>query len=108
VTIITQKNWKRVYKEEGAIGHLVLSRNNLELVNLNLDAGGIVAEHTLPFPAIFYIIKGEGTFILDGESFKVSKDSTITVGPDILRGWANDSSNTLEVLVIKQQPSDDE
>ncbi|WP_418502488.1 cupin domain-containing protein [Flagellimonas sp.] len=50
----------------------------------------------------FYILKGEATFVINGETFTVPKREGIHIRPKTLHKIANQGKGNLEFLVISQ------
>jgi len=50
----------------------------------------------------YYILDGEGEFIIDGKTAKVKKEDVITVPPNTVYDYKPLNDNTLKVLLIME------
>lgn len=82
-------------------GHILHSENQIEIIHLLLKPGEILTEHKNPFDVIFFVTEGNGTITVENKSFEMTKNDTTKVTSDKNRGWKNNSTDDLRLLVIK-------
>lgn len=82
-------------------GRIMFSSEDLEIILLKLLPGEGMDLHTQPFDVVFYVISGKG--ILRTEDSPVEGDTgyCIHVPAGLKRGWKNDSTGDLQILVMK-------
>jgi quercetin dioxygenase-like cupin family protein len=83
-------------------GRIMHSSEKLELVHLTLKPGEILHKHKNPADVVFYILEGKGILIYEDHKIETAKDSCISLKHNIERGWENNGSENLRILVIKQ------
>lgn len=79
----------------------MLVRNDCELIHLTLKPGEILEKHSNPFDVAFYVLSGSGELEVGDETAAISADTVIEVAAGEMRGWKNDGSEDLRVLVVK-------
>ncbi|HNT26958.1 MAG TPA: cupin domain-containing protein, partial [bacterium] len=72
-----------------------------EIVHLAIDPGKGLALHTMPMPVLFFVIEGEGTLLTADGAERYATGTLIECPVGIKRGWANEGTAPLKVLVIK-------
>jgi quercetin dioxygenase-like cupin family protein len=82
--------------------YIMLQSKDIELINLTLKPGEILANHNNPFDVIFYVLRGTGIFTIDNQETEIIENSCFEVKTGIERGWKNNSSKNLNLLVIKK------
>lgn len=91
-----------VYEQDGCKGARLYEASGNEYVQLLIDPGCGIPEHSLPLAVSFCVLKGTGVCTVSGNSFTASEGDMLECPPKIPRGWRNDSLGPLEVLVIKR------
>ncbi|MBK3517134.1 cupin domain-containing protein [Carboxylicivirga marina] len=99
-------NKTKVLDSEITTGYLLASTNQNDIVELHIDASGIVPAHALPIDVTFYVSSGSGTLILSNEEIIANTGDIIHVDKDLERSWENKGNASLKLLVIKQKVSD--
>jgi quercetin dioxygenase-like cupin family protein len=79
----------------------LLSRKDCELIHLTLRPTEILEKHSNPFDVAFYVLSGSGELEVGDETATISADSVIEVAAGEQRGWKNNSTEDLKVLVVK-------
>jgi quercetin dioxygenase-like cupin family protein len=79
----------------------LLTRKDCELIHLTLKPGEILEKHSNPFDVAFYVLSGSGKLEVGDEIETISADTTIEIAAGELRGWNNNGSENLCVLVVK-------
>jgi quercetin dioxygenase-like cupin family protein len=79
----------------------MLIRTDCELIHLTLKPGEVLQKHTNPFDVAFYVLAGEGELEVGSEKKSISPDTVIEVPAGEMRGWTNNGSRDLRVLVVK-------
>jgi mannose-6-phosphate isomerase-like protein (cupin superfamily) len=77
---------------------------DFSLSSARLSPGVSTKEHFLAQSETYLILVGEGTLILDGESYPVKEGSAVWVPPRCSQYLRNDSSQELRFLVIVDPP----
>jgi quercetin dioxygenase-like cupin family protein len=93
-----------VYDSGGCRGVKLYETAGNEYVHLTLDPGAEIPVHSLPLAVSFYVLNGSGTCQVSGNDLAAVSGEMLECPPDAPRGWRNDSSVPLELLVIKRQP----
>ncbi len=99
--LTAKENNKQIYNSEGAAGYLISTSNRCEYVRLVLEPGGVIANHILPFPVTFYVLKGNPVAVINEIESKVNFGDLLEAAAGIERGWKNFSDSGAEILVIK-------
>ncbi|MEI6090099.1 MAG: cupin domain-containing protein [bacterium] len=82
-------------------GRVMFTSKENELIHLTLLPGEQLDLHSNPFDVVFFTLSGEGVLDIEGEKFAMKPNDTIAVTKGILRGWENNSTQDLRILVIK-------
>lgn len=82
-------------------GWSLIKSDKAELVYLKLKPGESLGKHKNPFDVIFYILKGEGTLLLENDAKRLKANDSIFINNTLNRGWKNDSNEDLILLVFK-------
>ena len=63
---------------------------------VELEAGGVIAEHATAEAAICHVVEGNGTvFLRDGDELPFEQGDTIEFAGDVPHGWRGGSDRTL-------------
>lgn len=81
--------------------YILHSEKPVEIVHLALKPGESLAEHKNPFDVVFFIIEGSGLITIDGQKMQLNQNDTFKVTSEKMRGWENNTSSNLRLLVIK-------
>ena len=92
----------KVLELPGILGRHLHTRNNLEIVHLELAPEKKITEHKLPLHVLFFVMEGQASFTINNINYELEKNQYIEVEPEIERSLRNDSDSTLRLLVIKQ------
>ena len=82
-------------------GRKMFTSEKLGIVHLTLQPGEKVATHTNPFDVVFFVLSGEGILNADDQLITAGTGTCIEVPPGIERGWENNGTKELKILVIK-------
>ncbi len=100
--IRTVSSAPKVLELPGITGRSLYTKDNLELVHIDLAPGRFIQEHDLPLHVIFFTLEGQATFKVNNHNYTLEKNQYIEVLPDIKRAVCNKSKENLKILVIKQ------
>ena len=64
------------------------------------EAGGEFPEHVDPYAHIFYILEGEGEFIVEKEKMNLKKESVLTVAAGKRHGYRNPGPGDLKLITL--------
>jgi quercetin dioxygenase-like cupin family protein len=90
-----------VLDQNGCRGTKLYENAGNEYVLLEIEPGGEIPVHALPIRVDFCVLKGAGTATVGDKIQNVSEGQMISCPPEISRGWKNETSALVEVLVIK-------
>ncbi len=100
--IYPYSNKQTVLDTDKAKGYKLTEVNQRELVQLELEAGGMISAHSLPIHVTFYVVSGSGKIIIDSKSYSASEGDVLDVKSNLQRSWVNDGDELLSLLVIKE------
>lgn len=83
------------------IGKRLAAHPRAEIVHLAIEPGKGLALHTMPMPVLFFVIEGTGTLRTADGTERYTAGTVIECPAGIERGWANEGTAPLKVLVIK-------
>jgi len=72
-----------------------------QIMHMTLKPGERLKPHKTPVDAVFYVLEGEPTIHMNGESISQVKDSLIESPAHIPHHISNESEDTARILVIK-------
>ncbi len=90
-----------VFSQEGMIGKGLATHPKAEVVHLTIQPKRRLPLHTMPMPVLFFVIEGTGTLCTAGGADRYTAGTLVECPAGIERGWANESSEVLRVLVVK-------
>ena len=99
--IINPIETKKVLDLPGICGRMFYHSEQLELVELSIEAGKSIASHQMPIDVIFYLLDGELEFIIDDEIVPIKASEVIEIKALRKRTVNNKTSQNAKVLVIK-------
>jgi quercetin dioxygenase-like cupin family protein len=79
----------------------MLTRKDCELIHLTLKPGEVLEKHSNPFDVAFYVLAGAGDLEVGDETAAIGADTVIEVAAGEMRGWKNNGTVDLRVLVVK-------
>ncbi len=82
-------------------GWLMFRFDNHEIIRLDLQPRASIENHTNDWRLVFYVLRGEGTLNIHGETFLLAEGQSIAVQAGKERFWHNTGSVKLELLAIK-------
>lgn len=82
-------------------GRIMFSSETLEIIHLKLLPGEGMDLHTQPFDVVFFVISGCGILRTEGDPVEGRPGYCIHVPKGLKRGWKNDSTGDLRILVMK-------
>lgn len=82
-------------------GRVMFTSKDNELIHLILQPGEKLELHSNPFDVVFFTLSGEGVLDIEGERFTMKPNDTIEVVKGVMRGWENNSTENLRILVFK-------
>lgn len=85
-----------------------LNENKIEKMSFRLlyiskasyDSDWHSTQHSHHFTELFYVLRGEGSFIVENERFNVKEDDFITVNPNVLHTEVGKEGSPLEYIVL--------
>ena len=77
------------------------NEQSAQIMHINLKPGESLKPHKTPVDAVFYVLEGEPTIHIDGESIPQIKDTLIESPANIPHHISNESEETARILVIK-------
>jgi quercetin dioxygenase-like cupin family protein len=100
----------RIIKDDsGVLARVVYSAPEAMIVHIAVGPGGFVAPHVTPVDMEFFVIEGEGTFILGEESTEAGAGTLIPSPRGVPHGMRNAGPGILRVLAVKSpRPADEE
>lgn len=72
-----------------------------QIMHMTLKPGESLKPHKTPVNAVFYVLEGEPTIHIAGESIPQVKDTLVESPADIPHYISNESKETARILVIK-------
>ncbi len=94
IEILNTKNAKGFKLAETSLNEIVL---------LQIKKGVEIPTHPLPVNVVFYVTKGKGEITIEEDTFSTQKGDVIEVKANLQRSWMNNTSESLELLVIKEK-----
>jgi quercetin dioxygenase-like cupin family protein len=79
----------------------LFSSERVELIHITLKPNEFVEKHINPLDVVFYILSGTGKIDLEEEAIQLAQGECIPVEKNKQRGWFNNSTTQLQLLVIK-------
>ncbi|MFP4662619.1 MAG: cupin domain-containing protein [Halanaerobiales bacterium] len=87
--------------KRGVIAKQLIKHDNAQVMNLVLEPGNIVPEHSVPVDVFFYIVKGRGTLKIGDEKAIVEATDIITCPPNTKMSLNADQGEEFVVLNVK-------
>lgn len=86
---------------DGVITKEVLKNDDTKVMNLALEAGDIVPEHSVPVNVFFYIVEGKGSLQIGEEEKVVEVKDIIPCPPNTTMSLKADQGERFVVLNVK-------
>lgn len=93
-----REDWDRVRSWNYKLTHLS-PKMSVVYAKLDGDHGEV---KTKDVERIYYILEGEGEFIIEGETTKVQKDDVITVPPNTVYDYKPSNKTMLKILLFME------
>lgn len=87
--------------KRGVVAKQLLKSENVQVMNLVLEPGDIVPEHSVPVDVFFYIVSGRGTIKIGSEEEVVEATDIITCEPGTDMSLKADQGEKFIVLNVK-------
>ncbi len=101
MNIVKPNEGSTAYNKDAVVAKKLLSKEEVEVVRIELAAGSSLPVHSTPVEVFFYIIDGRGEVEIGEEREAVSAGCVVESPKDIPHGLHNTSDSLLEVLVVK-------
>jgi quercetin dioxygenase-like cupin family protein/heme-degrading monooxygenase HmoA len=92
---------REVFGNDGRGIAALVEEPHLTIRQLGLEPGKSVPIHTTDAPLTIQVIRGEGVFTENGESFRVGPGKLLRIARGVSMGIANDSDKPLVALAIR-------
>ncbi len=87
--------------KRGVLVKPVLKHEYAQVMNLVLNPGDEVPEHSVPVEVFFYVVEGKGTVLIGGEEAQVEAKDIIACPPNTGMGLRADQGEQFIVLNVK-------
>ena len=101
MNIIKMEEIKGSENKRGVTAKKLISHENTRVMNLVLEPGNVVPEHSVPVDVFFYIVEGSGTIKIGDEEAVVEAKDIITCPPDTVMSLKADQNEKFVVLNVK-------
>ena len=92
---------REVFGNDGRGIAALVEEPHLTIRQLGLEPGKGVPVHTTDAPVTIQVIRGEGVFIEEGESFRIGPGKLLRIARGVSMGIVNDSDEPLVILAIR-------
>ena len=92
----------KILEQKGQLGLSLMRLHDVELVDLKIDSGVEISEHSLPFSVIFYVVGGSGVLTIGSQGVELGKGDSALVNACENRIWKNSGREELHLLVVKR------
>ena len=92
---------REVFGNDGRGIAALVEEPHLTIRQLGLEPGKSVPVHTTDAPVTIQVVRGEGVFIENGESFRIGPGKLLRIARGVSMGIANDSDEPLVILAIR-------
>lgn len=90
-----------IFDQNGVIGRQVLKQGNNEYVSLSFNIGTETKAHVQDILMTFYIVTGQGSVVIENETFHLKKGQLIEIQAGKSRQWKNTGKEVMELFVVK-------
>lgn len=87
--------------KRGVVAKPILKHDNAQVMNLVLEPGDKVPEHSVPVDVFFYIVEGKGTIKIGDEEAIVQERDIITCEPNTKMALRADQGEKFVFLNVK-------
>ena len=101
MNIVKPNDGTTAYNKNAVMAKKLLSKDEVEVVRIELAPGSSLPVHSTPVEVFFYIIDGSGEVEIGDERQSVQAGSLVESPKDIPHGLYNNSDNPFVVLVVK-------
>lgn len=101
MNIVKPNDGTTAYNKNAVMAKKLLSKDEVEVVRIELAPGSSLPVHSTPVEVFFYIIEGRGEVEIGAEREAVSAGCVVESPKDIPHGLHNTSDSHFEVLVVK-------
>jgi quercetin dioxygenase-like cupin family protein/heme-degrading monooxygenase HmoA len=98
---------REVFGNDGRGIAALVEEPHLTIRQLGLEPGKGIPVHTTDAPVTIQVIRGEGVFIENGESFRIGPGKLLRIPRGASMGIANDSDEPLVILAIRTPVSEE-
>ncbi|MGE5372511.1 MAG: cupin domain-containing protein [Solirubrobacterales bacterium] len=85
----------------GGMARILLDRPEVRVVNLTVDPGTEVGNHTAPVEVLFMVLAGKGILTAAGDEITVEPGMCIICPPDVTRSVRVLPGEPLNLLVVR-------
>ena len=85
----------------GVTAKPLLKKETVQIMNLILESGDYIPEHSVPVDVFFYVVEGKGTINIGGEEKVVEAGDIIPCSPDTKMSLHADQGVNFKVLNVK-------
>lgn len=98
---IDPKDIKPFENKHGIDARKVYSKEDAEIIQMNLTPGQTLIKHATPVDVIFYIVEGSGQVLIGDEAIDAQKGQFVESPKNIIHSLSNTGTENFVVLVIK-------
>ncbi|RKD26537.1 Cupin domain protein [Caminicella sporogenes DSM 14501] len=99
--IIKMDQVEGVVNKRGVLVKQLIKHKDTTVMNLVLNPGDVVPEHSVPVNVFFYIVEGKGTLQIGDEAKVVEAKDIITCPPNTKMSLKADQGEKFVVLNVK-------
>ena len=79
----------------------IFSNKNIEIIEISLLSGEKISKHKNDVTALFNVIDGKGSVIIENKKYYVEKGDFLEIEKDLDREWENIGFSPLKIVVTK-------
>ncbi|MCK8817777.1 cupin domain-containing protein [Natroniella sulfidigena] len=87
--------------KRGVVAKKILKNDDVQIMNLVLESGDVVGEHSVPVNVFFYIVEGQGTVQIGNEKKVVEAKDIIPCPANTTMSLKADQGQKFVVLNVK-------
>ena len=99
--IIKMNQVEGMKNKRGVVAKKILKNDDVQIMNLVLESGDVVAEHSVAVNVFFYIVEGKGTLQIGDEKKVVEAKDIIPCPPNTNMSLEADQEEKFVVLNVK-------
>jgi quercetin dioxygenase-like cupin family protein len=92
---------KIIKDDSGVVARAIYSAPEAMIVHIEVQPGGFVKPHVTPVDMEFFVLEGEGTFLLGEESTAAGPGTLLPSPRGVPHGMRNAGPGILRVLAVK-------